>query len=154
MYQRYIRLEHRSIAKLIGKMFQGRLCLCHDKQSGSIAIETMHDAGPHARAAIGKLLKMVSERVRQRARVNSSGWMDHQTGGFVNDDECLVFVNDLDRDRFGCKTGRSRRDQFDFQLVVFAKFVGRFGRLAVYQNVFCFDETLEPCATPALNPCG
>ena len=80
--------------------------------------------------------------------------MDDQSSRLVHYDECLVFVNDLDRDRFGCKTGRGRRDQFDFKLVVFTKFVRGFSRLAVYENVFCFDEALEPCAAPALNPCG
>lgn len=52
MDEGHIRLEHRTIAKLIRKVFQGSFCLCHDKQSRRIAIETMHDAGPHARATV------------------------------------------------------------------------------------------------------
>jgi hypothetical protein len=65
--------------------------------------------------------------------------MDDQTRGLVHDDECLVLVDDVDRNRFGSESRRSRRDQFDFQLVVFTQLVGRFSRLAVDENVFRVD---------------
>lgn len=77
--------------------------------------------------------------------------MDDQAGGLVNDDECVVFVDDFNGNGFGSKAGRSRRNQFDFQLVVFAQFVGRFRGFAVYENVFRFDEALEPGAAPTFN---
>lgn len=32
--------------------------------------------------------------------------------------------------------------------------VGSFCRFPVYENVFRFDEALEPGTAPAVNPCG
>jgi len=80
----------------------------------------MHDAGPHACAAIWKLLKVKCECVRERAAVNSSSGMNDQTGWLVYDDERVVFVDDLDRNIFRSETRRSGRDEFDFEFVVFA----------------------------------
>lgn len=80
----------------------------------------MHYTGPHARAAVGELLKMISECVRERAGVNSSSRMDDHACRLVNDDEGFVFVDDFNGNSLGSKTGRSRGNQFDFQLVVFA----------------------------------
>ena len=86
--------------------------------------------------------------------MNAGRGMDDQSGGLVYNDECFVFVDDLDRDRFRSEVGCSRGDQLDFEFVVFAQLVGRLGRLAVDENVFGFDETLEPRATPAVNARG
>ena len=77
--------------------------------------------------------------------------MDDQARRLVNDDEGFVFVDDFNGNRLGSKTGRSRRNQFDFQFVVFAQLVGGFRGFAVYENVFRFDEALEPGAAPTFN---
>ncbi len=119
-----VRLEHGAIAKLIGEMFECGFRFCDDEQAGSVAIQAMHDSRPYARRRVGKLLKVIGECVRECAGMDARGRMDHESGGFVDDNERLVFVNDLDRDWFGSEAGRYRRSsEFDFDLVVLAQLV-------------------------------
>src|ERR1051326_521829 len=87
-----VRLEHRAIAKLIGKIFERGFGFRDDEQAGRVAIQTVHDAGADTGAAAGKLFKVISECVCERARVNSRGGMDHEARWFVHADERLVFV--------------------------------------------------------------
>ena len=122
MHQRHVRLVNRTRAKLIREIFERRFSLRDDQQAGRVAIESMNDPGPHT-ARVRQLLKMVSEGVRQRAGMDSRCRMDHKTGRLVYDDQRLVFVNDLDRYRFRSEAGCCGYDQFDFDVVVFAKFV-------------------------------
>jgi len=114
----------------------------------------MHDAGSHARAAAGKLFKVISECVRERAGMNSRRGMDDQAGGLVDYDQGRVFVDDFDRNCFGRERGGRRSNEFDFQLVVLAQFVRRLRGFAVDENVFRFDQALQARAAPAFNPCG
>ena len=76
--------------------------------------------------------------------------MDHQTRRFIYDHQRLIFVNDLDRNVFRRKDVCRRSDQLHFDLIVFAEFVGRFGWLAVYEDVFIFNQPLQTRAAPAL----
>ncbi len=77
--------------------------------------------------------------------------MDHKSGGFIYDGQRLVFINDLDRNIFRRKGIGRRRDQFDFDLVVFAELVGRFRDLTVYEDVFVFDQALQARPAPTVN---
>ena len=65
----------------------------------------MHDAGSYACTAVWKLFEVISECVRERAAVNSSSGMDDKSGRLVHYNERVVFVDDLDWNRFGSKAG-------------------------------------------------
>jgi hypothetical protein len=107
----------------------------------------MHDPRPHFTAR--QLLKVIRERVGQRARRCARRRMDHEPGRFIYDDQRLIFVNDFERNIFRCKDVRGRRYQVNFNLVMFAEFVGGFCDLAVYQYVFVLDQPLQTRTTPA-----
>src|SRR5215216_1001148 len=76
--------------------------------------------------------------------------MDHQSRRFIYNHQRLIFVDDLDRNVLRRKRIRDRSDQLHFDLIVFAKFVGRFGEPAVYEYVFTFDQPLQTRPAPAL----
>src|ERR1700752_4871452 len=105
MDQRNIGFEHRAIAKRIGKVFERRLSLSNNQQPGSVAVQAMDYAGPHARAAVRQLLKVISECVRERTRMNPRGRMHDQARWLVHYYECCVFINDLNGNGFGSKAG-------------------------------------------------
>ena len=77
--------------------------------------------------------------------------MDHEPGGFVNDYQRLIFVNDLEWNIFRREEVRRRRYQFNFNLVMFAEFVGRLCDFAVYEYVFVFDQPLQTRTTPTFD---
>ena len=77
--------------------------------------------------------------------------MDHESRGFIHDNERLVLVDDLDRNVFGCKRDGGRRSEVYFKVVAVAESVRGFGNLAVNENVFALDQFLQACATPTFD---
>ena len=59
----------------------------------------------------------------QRARLNTGSGMDDHAGGFVDDGEVFVFVDDVERNVFGFETGGGFFGQVDVDLVVCPQFV-------------------------------
>jgi hypothetical protein len=51
---------------------------------------------------------MVQQRINQRARPVAWGGVDNKTGRFVDHDQCIVFVENLKRNRLGFGLGRLR----------------------------------------------
>lgn len=150
MDQRDIRLEHRTRAKLIRKILERGIRLRNDQQPRRIAIESMNNPGPHV-ACVRQLLEMICECIGERAGVDSRRRMHDKTGGFVYDEERLIFVDDVDRYRFRSETRHRRRDELDFDVVMFAKLVRRLAEFAVDENVFALDEALQARAAPAFD---
>jgi len=111
----------------------------------------MYETGTHARSATGKLLKVISECIRECAGRHAGRRVDHKPGWFVYDDESLIFVNNFDGDILGNESVCGWRDQLDFNFVILPKLVRRFRALAVYENIFVLDQALQARSTPALD---
>jgi hypothetical protein len=73
--------------------------------------------------------------------------VDHHAGGFVDDGEVGVFVEDVERDIFGngsqwrpCPLG------YDGYALATTKFQGGSGRFLIYEHFLLGDELLNPRA--------
>src|ERR1700752_2930230 len=110
MDQRNIRFEYSSIAKLIRQVFQALFCFGYDKESGSVAIESVNDSRPNlTRTLRRQFLKMIRKCVCQGAGVNSGSRVNNEAGWFINYEQLIVLVNDIDGDGFRNKRGGGRR---------------------------------------------
>src|SRR5215470_14884398 len=81
--QRNVRLEDCTSAKLIGEVFVCFFCFSDDQQTRSAFVQTMHNSRSGNSSRERKLFKMKGKRIRQRAKFNSGGRMDHHAGGLV-----------------------------------------------------------------------
>ena len=76
--------------------------LGHHENAGGVLVEPMHDARPRQR---GQRCVVVDQRILQRAiRVAGAG-MHHEPGRFVDHQNGVVLVDDIERDRLGDHAG-------------------------------------------------
>ena len=101
--------------------------------------------------ATGKTLKVICERVGECAGRYACRRVDHETSRLVYHHKSLIFVNNLDWNIFRCERFRSRRDQLDFNFIMFTQLVGRLRGFTVDEYVFVLDQTLQTSATPAFD---
>ena len=111
-----------------------RVVLRHDEQAGGVLVEAVDDAGAHGDVAgvgrgrrrrreadvlvVGLLVfilerdglaaDVVQERVDERAGAVAVGRVDDHPGGLVDDQEVVVFVDHIERDRLGAGFDRRR----------------------------------------------
>jgi hypothetical protein len=70
--------------------------------------------------------------------------MDHHAGGFIDDGEVLVFVEDFERDVFGDGVERGGlRSAFDLDGFAAVEFLFGLGGVAVDADLTGFDEELD-----------
>jgi len=88
-------------------------------------------------------LAAAEKRVDERAaRIPCSG-VDGHAGRLVNDDEVVVFVEDLERDGFGFRFERSARLRLDSDTVASFDLLTGLGRLVVDQDEAGINEFLD-----------
>src|SRR6266567_3383441 len=95
MNQGDIGLEHGAVAELIGQVFKGGFGFGDHQQSGSIPIQAVHNTWTHSSGARGKLLEMISESIRECTGMYTRCRMDYQARRFVNDEQDIVLVDDV-----------------------------------------------------------
>ena len=87
----------------------GGVGLGHHHQAGGVLVEPVHDARPLDAADAGQAVAaMGDQRVDQRALGVAGGRMHHQALRLVDDDERVVLVDDIERDRLARGLGRAR----------------------------------------------
>src|SRR6266571_2038278 len=94
--QRNVRLKDFARAKLIREFLVSVFGLGDNHQSGRLLVETVHDAGANRACPRRELLKMISKTVGQCARLITSRRMNNHACRFVNNNQIVIFVNDLD----------------------------------------------------------
>ena len=80
--------------------------------------------------------------------------MDDHAGGFVDDGEIFVFVNDVERNIFGLEAWRPALGQLDLDLVVFPQLVRCFCAFRFTSTSPSVDQPLKPRARPAVDLFG
>ena len=89
------------IGELRGQRPMGPIVLRYDHQAGGVFVEPVHDAGtPHAADAGQALPAMGDQRIDQRAGPMAGRRMDHKAAGLIDDDDIVVLIDDIERDRF------------------------------------------------------
>src|SRR5262245_42670964 len=110
-----IAASERSLSLFGELLCESAVCLVglgNHHQAGGVLVEpvdntrTLDTPDPRqAGAAVG------DQRIDQSAGSVTRGWMDNQSFRLVNDDDCLVLVDDIERDRLALWRGRFGRRQ-------------------------------------------
>ncbi len=96
--------------------------LCDHQQAGRIAIDAVDDTGALDAANAGQLsLAMVEQGIDERAVWMPRRRMDHQASRFVDDDQMLIFENDIQRNilRLGLIRSRGRDVEQEGKALIF-----------------------------------
>ncbi len=89
------------VGELLRQRAVGTIVLGDHHQPGGVLVEAVDDARPLDAADTGKTFAaMRDQRVDQRAGGMSGGRVDDQAARLVDDDQVVVFVDDVQRDRF------------------------------------------------------
>ncbi len=100
------------VGELGGERAVGAVGLGHHHQPGGVLVEPVHDAGPLDAADAGEAVAaMGDQRIDQRAGGVAGGRVHHEARRLVDDDELVVLVDDVERDRFALRLRRLRRRQ-------------------------------------------
>ena len=121
------------VGELRGQRPMRAVVLRHHHQPGGVLVEPVHDAGPPLAADAGEAVAaMGDQRVDQRAGPMAGGRMDHQIARLVDDDDVVVLIDDLERNRLRRGLGRLGRRHGDDDLVAGIDAMARIAdRLAV-----------------------
>ena len=91
-----------AFGKLGEEGLHGAVGFGDDDAAGGVFVETVHDAGTFDAVDAGELVSaMMEEGVDEGAIGIASGGVDDHAVGFVENDEVLVFVEDVERDVLG-----------------------------------------------------
>ncbi len=98
-----------AILELPAEFTVGGVRLGGDEEAGGLQIQPMDDPGPLGSAAGGKLTgAVVQQRGGQRPRGTAGSGVNGEPGGFVEDDDIRVFVQDVEGDGFRFHVPRRR----------------------------------------------
>ena len=101
----------------------------------------MDDPGACNATRVTELLKMKCERGRECTRPMSFGWMHHHSRRLVDDDDRIVFEQNIERDIFGDWTIFGRRwQQIDCHLLSSEYFECRLHWSAINANLILNDD--------------
>ena len=103
-------LAHQPIVKLRRQRAVGAIVFCDDHDSGCPAVQAVHDAGAFHAADPRQIVHVMQERIHQRAGRMSRRGVHHHSGGFIDDDQIGIVVNDRQRQIFRARCGRVAED--------------------------------------------
>ncbi len=115
-----------------------------DDQARRIPVEPVHDARTSFVAHAFEIGRVSQHRVDQRAAGVAGCRMYDHPRRFVNHDQIAVFVDDVERDRFGCERGgRGRRDGDDDLIAVVDALAGFGNRHVVDGDEAVVNQSLN-----------
>ncbi len=112
-YECHVAAPHRAgaavVGELLGQRFVRAVVLRRHHQPGRVLVEPVHDARALDAADPGKACPaMGDQRVDQRAGLVACGGMHHEAARLVDDDDVVIFIDDIERDIFADWLGRDR----------------------------------------------
>ncbi len=111
----------------------------------SILVEPVHDAGPPLAADAGETVAaMRNQGIDQGAGPMAGGGMNDKFAGFIDVDDVVVLIDDIERDRLGRRLGRLRGWNIDPDGHAGIDAVARIAdRLTADGNGAGFDQNFE-----------
>jgi len=100
---------------------------CDDQAAARLFIKAMHDSRPFLPADSGKFWEMMEQRIHQRVLAVTRARMNDQPRRFVDYDQILVFIKNVERDRFRSIVDLFRRWFVYFNSVAAAHEIARAG---------------------------
>ena len=136
------------LAESFAKLGVGGVVLGDENHAGSFLVQAVNDAGTQRIAGLRKRLAAAEERVDESAGNCSGASVNGHAGGFVDGDDVVVFVEDIERDGFGfCADWRALGD-FESDFFATAKMVRTFaGGAAIDLDDAGGDQFLDAGAT-------
>jgi hypothetical protein len=144
--QRNVNFLDFALLKFFHELSMRRVISRHDQCAGSSFVEAVHNSRAQRSADGGERAEAIEKRGRQRSQDISAPGMHHHSGGLVDDGEVLIFVKDIQRDRFRRYSYWLRRRYFDCDNLAGLEAVGRFRGDAIHANTTFGNQCLEPCA--------
>jgi len=80
-----------------------RVIFRHHQTATRFFVEAVNDSGSLFAADPGKAPTMMKQRVHDSMRLITGPGMNNQPGGFVNDEQIVVFEKNLERNIFGLR---------------------------------------------------
>lgn len=142
------------IGKLRRKALVSQIGLGNDQKAARILVDPVNNAGAFDAANSGQTVAaMVDERIDKRSRPVASTRMNHETCGFVDDDEVIVFVNDGQRDVFALRLGVLRLRNCQGKPITLVDPVFRLNYFApAYGDVAGLDQGLNSISAQRVQP--
>jgi hypothetical protein len=140
--KRAINFSHGALGKGMGKPLMDFIRLGDQNQSARVFVQAMDKSAPFLSAPLGELLSVVMDkRVDEGSGPMTRSGMNHQAGLFVQREESVVFVDDIERNGFARRLIPSwqLRLGVDGQRVAIAQAIARFGFLGMGMEM---DEAL------------
>lgn len=103
----------------------------------------MDDSGPVLRPNASDLGKMKQKGMGQGSVAGAHTGMDDHPCGFIDDDDMLVGIKDMEGDIFGVHLLRLRHFHIRLDPIPFSQLVARLFQRAVDPHPFFIDEPLE-----------
>src|SRR6266404_1306331 len=103
-YERDVGFLYGTGSKGLGQFRVGIVIFRNEDEAGGLFVETMHDSGTERvrlRSAARKILSAAQERVYERTTGVSRTSMHAHSGGLIDDEQVVVFIEDIQRDGFG-----------------------------------------------------
>jgi hypothetical protein len=149
-------LRDLTLGEHLAELAVGRVVFGDEDKAAGLLVEAMDDAGAQVASDVGEFGEVKEEGVDEGALVARVGFaacegggagsgVDHHAGGFVDDGEVLVLVEDFERDVFGDGVqGGWLWGAFDLDGFAAVEFLFGLGGVPVDANLAGFDE--EPDA--------
>jgi hypothetical protein len=102
--------------------------------AGSVFVEAMNDAGAERVATLRERLTAAEQRVDESAAKISGSGVDDHSGGFVDGDDVIVFVEDVERDGFGFGEDGRALGSVDGDEFAAMKAMCAFGGATIYED--------------------
>ena len=96
-----------AFGELLGEVGEGAVVFGHEDAAAGVLIETVHDAGAERVATGGHGAAVVEDGVDQRALPMPGGGVDDEPGGFVEAEQVIVLIENVERDILGLNVGGS-----------------------------------------------
>ena len=131
------------------------LILGNDHQTSGVLIDTVYQIAEFVLHRLFGLLKMPSQSVKQGAFEVAMAGVYHQSSLFVDHDDVVVFVNDIQRNLLRCDVDFPRGiAEHDGDDVVRLHLIVLLHRFVVDKDVACFGSVLNAVTRDVLNMVG
>ncbi len=140
------------IGKLRGQPLMSGVGFRHDHDTAGILIQTVNDAGTFDAANARQAVPAMSDqRVDKRSGCVACRRMNDQSGRFIDDNQRIILIKNIERDRFRLRRGRLRLRHIDLKdFVGFDPVIGLDYFASVSDHMSLLDKVARPGAAEIL----
>ncbi len=122
----------------------GALVLCQQDQAGGLFVQAMDDARPLLAADPLNIRLITQHGIHERPGSVSRGRMHHHASRFIDNDQVLIFEDDIEGDILRDQAHRRGwRDSYRHPRTTFQRLTRFFGDAAVHIHKSTRDESLD-----------